>query len=90
MGTTKKNKMFITLTLYNSTNRVRLNVNNISYYKHIKVDTAHSKATGVLIEVYKTGIYFLNDPVPVVVEEETAAVDKMIETLLCYKNETVV
>lgn len=82
--------MFITLALYKSTNRVRINVNNISYYKTIKADSVYSKGADTFISVYRTGIYFLNDPVPVVVEEDTIVVDKMIETMLLCKNETVV
>lgn len=82
--------MFITLTLYKNTNRIRVNINNISCYKTIKVDSFHSEGADSLISIYKTGVYFLNDPVPVVVEEDTIVVDKMIETMLLCKNETVV
>lgn len=73
---------FITLMLYNSTNRVRINVNSISFYKMIKVDSIHSQTNDGYREVYKTGIYFQNDPVPVVVEEDTIVVDKLIADAL--------
>lgn len=73
---------FITLTLYNSTNRVRVNVNSVSFYKMIKVDSVPSQTHDGYREVFRTGIYFQNDPVPLVVEEDTIVVDKLITEAL--------
>ena len=74
--------MFIQLTTYKSTNRVRVNVNNIAFYRFIKVDTVPAKTEQGFLEVYKTGIYFSADPIPLVVEEDTIHIDKMIADLL--------
>lgn len=82
--------MFITLTLYKNTNRVRVNVNNISYYKMIKADSVFSQEADTTIEVYKTGIYFPADPIPLVVEEDTIVIDNLIKQLLSSNNETVI
>jgi hypothetical protein len=70
--------MFISLTPYKNTNRVRVNINNIAFYRFIKADTIPSQTSAGLLEVYKTGIYFIGDPVPLVVEEDTNDIDRMI------------
>lgn len=73
---------FITLTTHNSTNRVRVNLTNVAFYKMIKVDSVPAQTASGYREVYKTGIYFQNDPVPLVVEEDTIVVDKLITEAL--------
>jgi hypothetical protein len=74
--------MFIELTPYKNTNRVRVNVNNIAFYRFIKVDTVRMENQDGFFDVYKTGVYLIGDPVPIVVEEETIVLDKMIAELL--------
>jgi hypothetical protein len=74
--------MFIQLTPYKNTNKVRININNISFYRFIKVDTVHSQTSDGFLDVYKTGVYLIGDPVPIVVEEDTIDLDKMILKLL--------
>lgn len=74
--------MFIKLTMYGSTNQVRVNINNVTHYKTIKVDSVPSQTHPGYREVHKTGVYFQNNPVPVVVEEDVIMVDGMIYELL--------
>lgn len=74
--------IFISLTTYESTNRVRINLNNVIFYKTIKVGSVPSQTTNGYRDIYKTGIYFQNDPVPLVVEEDVIVVDKLITEAL--------
>lgn len=85
--------MFITLTIYGGTNKVKVNVGNICYYSTVKTDAVVFYADEVSPEhrrAYTTGIYFQNNRAPLVVAEDIIVVDKLIREALFSRHETVV